>query len=446
MAPSISPNNNIDALPRAFIAMVNEGNAMKAKCRSIKHIDYALMKYDKWLLDQGLPSIKTAIVALHFPKNDVSETLQGALNYLFLPNNSFSIPITIVSNEDYEQLKTTIARVTGAATSIVVHANYQERGSWNTVLFSGWYQAFLWIAFIINVSFILHALWRLTIVWKSGVFRHGIRTAAFIIALCSVILVLVSVPIYGSPYYEIIARAGLLLFNVALYLVLIIWSSLDSSMNNRKSTKTVKLGIHVVFAIILLVLLSNCILPFIARFNRMYAEKHLTIRLVTSVLQMVSGLFFLYFGIKFYITSKTCLTPLNRRTLLQLSLISVILCIAIILICLDPILKFSRKDFSNYYSTATIRTTLNIIGLTGQSASLLYMLGIRMPSDSTTIPLAVMASLKNILPTLRQKMSKSAHTHKHQLTALSNDNSANVKSIKHITSESSIASYPDNMV
>ncbi|KAI9596142.1 hypothetical protein BDF19DRAFT_439772 [Syncephalis fuscata] len=331
--------------------------------------------HNKWLRQMKLPSIK-ALVLKHWSLNQYfSDLNNGALSHMISGENKSRLPTVLTTFESYKRIEK-VARY-GPSWTIAIVAH--ESSAWNDILLSNGYSVFLWIAFVINALFVIHGFGRIAFVWVYGRFRSEFRTLAFAIAQCSVILSLASMFLFDAYTFKVVWGTASLLFNVAIYLVLIIWFSLNSAIEMRRAF-VFKSIIHITSILIIIAHILDCIslsVPALAEHPR-----YKPIYSVTMALQMLISAIFLYFAVIFYKKLRSCISNTAKRALLQLIIISIILFLSINILCIDAFIPHVDDDLYNNYYIFVVTSVLKIIAFTGQSAGLIYLLGLRMPDDT----------------------------------------------------------------
>lgn len=89
-----------------------------------------------------------------------------------------------------------------------------------------------------------------------------------------------------------------------------------------------------------------------------------------------------------------------------MSLISGVLFLTINIVCIDTFIPYFNENFSEHYYAFVMGNVLKVCAFTGQSASLVYMLGLRMPNENATESVTIWMAFHSLWSKLHKVIFK----------------------------------------
>ncbi|KAI8057646.1 hypothetical protein BDF22DRAFT_661798 [Syncephalis plumigaleata] len=365
----------------ASIGIVDHYDAKSHGCTSLEQISKTLVRYNEQLARNGIPAVQVILYVLLSNESDVY-VFAGATMFnspfLSIPSGNPSLPVAVLSRK-------TSSKFTSRFNSLpqpIIARIIQEPEPWNNFVFSTLYGVLVWVFFALNVIIALRAIGNLLFIITSGAFKSELRTLAFSIALFSVILALTALPLKSILLStQLLYQTSTILFCISFYIVLLIWCSFHSLIYVGNHSRIMRIMVHASFLLQIVGEVTIFVCYFITKTVLTFRIYSVLVYAII-VLQIMTAQLFVYSGIMFYMKTRSCTNTAAKDALLKLALISFVSFAYFMLIGIERILAL---DFEWGHLAVKIitRKIFKLVGFTVESWILLYLLGIRMPNEST---------------------------------------------------------------
>ncbi|KAI9591115.1 hypothetical protein BDF19DRAFT_456342 [Syncephalis fuscata] len=385
----------------ASILVVDQLESKEAKCKTVGHTAHAIAEYSEWYNTNVAAPIQASLYLL---RNNITGDPGGpysvpyASNTIPLPPENRKIRISLLPLSG----RNVLLEWLDVTDKLPILTVIQEAGPWNDLIFSTKYQIFIWTFAVFNVCFIFKALFDFAVTVLYGKVRLNIRTFLFTIAILYVICIIVhSMAEQRSFIRELAVLISKFSFNVAFYILLTVWSSIEAVIQMERRTNALKIISHVVFSMQAIIVVAIFILHF---FESKYEMAYIEVAFkILMFLQSCIALIFLYYGIYFYdVREEYIINQDSFKSLTKLSNISAASFAVMLLELINQII--GRYTAMNYevYSHFT-RLVIDSLLSTVCSGILLYIVGIRMPSEEDSDAIRLSNIFKYFLQSLGLK-------------------------------------------
>ncbi|KAI9591114.1 hypothetical protein BDF19DRAFT_456338, partial [Syncephalis fuscata] len=365
----------------SLIVLITESSAQSGGCQTVSQACEAAVDYSKWLLNSDRPSNSVVVYGLTENVEGTSggpHTTDYTSHSPNIPDNKYTLPTALLPQDCFKTIQPVLSQLTAP---LMVEVQ-QEGGPWNDIIFSVGYQTFIWTLFVINVFFIFRSIGSIIHLMATRRFRSEIRTCIFVIGILSAICISTFLPmntttIVSHSFYEV----GSILFTIAFYLVLLIWCTIQEAVQLTSRINYLRM----VICLCLFLQTFAYFVKFINHFVKpsdLFQKLRIVCRYTIVSLEITGSVIFLYFSIMFYIKKRSYNSnPASEKALFRLSRISLACFVGFLSSCASN--TFMLDDsWNGHMSIAIIRIIFKVIGPTMRSIALLYMLDIRMPSES----------------------------------------------------------------
>ncbi|KAI9599521.1 hypothetical protein BDF19DRAFT_428979 [Syncephalis fuscata] len=378
-------NNKTISLPnniQASIAVIDMGQAERYNCRDQHELYVAILNYNEWLISQAFPPIKLAVHITMLTQFDSSVTPGGRAlgkhyNYFsrFPPNHLVAV-ISVSDQMPSKILWHKYNRLLSVQLFAVKH------GKWNDALYSTWYRTIIWIYFFFTLLFVIYGIYDIIFIIMYGSFKSKLHAAAFILALLAAIGSLAILPLTDTDLTVLtIAQVFALFRTLSFYFLMLIWVQFYIAVEKQQTMVVLRYILHIGAAILTSAQLAKIVGNFLVDITNIYVKFFMVAANIVVYLGLFVAFMILYCSFVFYATMKHCKNRLLRRALTRLSILTLLLFMATLLVFIDKALCLNENwlfDINIVMARKVIRNT----GFTLQSIGLICMLGVRMPDGS----------------------------------------------------------------
>ncbi|KAI9226161.1 MAG: hypothetical protein DHS80DRAFT_33015 [Piptocephalis tieghemiana] len=359
------------------IIFLDTAGALTAGCQTVSQMAIAAERFAQTFPQAGYPPV-AAILAVS--KYDTGVPTGGPMTEDY-PSRDRKIgdappklPVAFVSPSQVLDLQ-------GSSQRYISVSLVREKGPWNDKFLNPGYIAWSWILFSINVLLCLYGLYRFTSLILQGRFKRDARTIIFILGLISTILscAVIVLPVMRQRTY-VISQIATMIYNIAFYLLLLLWSGVLSRIQMDRSFGPFRLVIYFAIASALM----NCIIGLVQDFSRSQTSVYKAYQVMvywTPAIEALAAILFLIYSVRFAVRmTEYTVTREVRRALGRLTKLSIIGFIGFVIIAVNNIL-LNVIDTSLTVTNFVGIIVSNNIGLTLRAFGIIYILNVSLPSD-----------------------------------------------------------------
>ncbi|RKP13491.1 hypothetical protein BJ684DRAFT_20025 [Piptocephalis cylindrospora] len=362
------------------IVLFDTADALAVGCQTVKQMSLAAERFAQDFSLAGYPPL-AAIIAIS--KYETGVPAGGPMTEDYpsrdakIGDGPPSLPLAFVNPTLVRDLK-------GSSQRYISVALTREKGQWNDKFLDPGYIAWTWILFAINVLLCLYGLYRFISLILHGRFKRDARTTIFILGLISTALAsaVIVLPVMRQKTY-VISQFSTMIYNVAFYLLLLLWSGVLSRIQMDRSFGPFRLVIYFAIASALM----NGIIGLVQDFSRSQTNVIKAYQVMvywTPAIEALAAILFLVYSVRFAVRmSEYTVTREVRRALGRLTKLSVIGFIAFAIMAVNNIL-INVIDIDLTVTNFVGITVSNNIGLTLRAIGIIYILNVSLPSDYST--------------------------------------------------------------
>ena len=369
------------------IAMVDLLGFEYAGCNNIYNLVAHIKQY--WVPtnpDVDLP-LKTVVLMIQPNVPNVTDSIAGPINTAYLSHSPMAgdgppvLPTLFVALADMAIMSTTFKAL--GITEWKVNMTAQA-GPWNAVFLSSGYIAYQWVMFGVLCAMIVFSLYRLFLATAQGTVKLDQRTAIFVGGLISSIMYAVAFTVRReTQLFFILDVIAQFIFSVAFYMLLMLWSGILQQVQKGKPLTPLRVAILLAFLIMVYNLVETIVWLSVWPTPGLDMA-HEVARYLVPISQLIIGLLFLFYAIRFQLRKNSYNTSRDtRRALTKLSWLAILGFISFIL---KAIANFLVGD-PNVYNSVTgvlICYVLADVAALLRAFAILMILGVRLPEQRST--------------------------------------------------------------
>ncbi|KAI9593240.1 hypothetical protein BDF19DRAFT_424687 [Syncephalis fuscata] len=303
---------------KAIVSISEKKSYKEGGCATMSEAANAAINLGKKLSSKGGPSV-IAVLYLLRDKGKVPgapREVKYTTRMLSFKNELPSVHIAFVLEDDF---RTVVPKSKKQVKSIPVLLQ-QEPGPWNEVFMSGEFIAYTYILMGITTIFVIRSMFILIGIMRSKKYPAKNRIAIYVSAFIGAILFIVTLPMNSfTEEYQLIYRIMELVLLLSFHLLLLLWHHFITRMRTNHRLAW--------FKYVIWFSLASAFFKFIIRTFFPGEGKESTTgyivdvnRITGWIMLTILSLFFIYYGVLFWIKRQECtLNMVTRSALTQQS-------------------------------------------------------------------------------------------------------------------------------